>query len=56
MATRIDRALHIQRTLGTRAAAGYLRTQGKSLWFALWVLVRGEERGERREPKPMPMA
>ena len=48
MATRIDRALHIQRTLGTRAAAGYLRNQGKSLRFALWVLVRGEE-GVKRE-------
>lgn len=45
MMRRIDRALHIQRTLGTRIAAGYLRNQGKSLRFALWVLVRGGERG-----------
>jgi len=44
MATRIDRALHIQRTLGTRTAAGYLRNQGKRLQFALGVLVRREER------------
>lgn len=34
------RALHIQRTLGTQRAAGYLRNQGVTLRLALHVLAR----------------
>ena len=39
MSNRIIRALNIQRSLGTRVAAGYLRNQGVSLTVALWVLA-----------------
>lgn len=34
------RALMIQRTLGTRRAAGYLRNQGVTMRLALHVLAR----------------
>lgn len=37
----VKRALHTQRTLGTRFAAGYLRNQKISLKTALQVLARG---------------
>ena len=36
---RIARAWHIQKTLGTRVAAGYMRNQGFSLQMALLVLA-----------------
>lgn len=35
----IRRAVHIKRTLGMRAAAGYLRNRGYSLAVAMNVLV-----------------
>ena len=34
----VQRALHIQKTLGTRFAAGYLRNRKVSLGLALQVL------------------
>lgn len=37
----VKRALHVQRTLGTRFAAGYLRNRKVSLQLALQVLARG---------------
>jgi len=33
------RAAHIQRTLGTRAAAGYLRNNGLTCWGAVAILA-----------------
>ena len=39
MSNRIIRALNIQRSLGTRVAAGYLRNQKVSIEMALWVLA-----------------
>lgn len=39
MRTVYDKALHIQKTLGTRAAAGYLRNQGYPIECALWALA-----------------
>lgn len=38
--SQIQRARHIQRTLGTRAAAGYMRNRGYSLEQALSHLTR----------------
>lgn len=35
----IDRALRLQRTLGTRVAAGFLRNQGFSLRDARFILL-----------------
>jgi hypothetical protein len=35
----VSRAKHIQRTLGTRVAAGYLRNQGVLIEEALDILV-----------------
>lgn len=34
-----NKAIHIKRTLGIRAAAGYMRNRGYSCEAALWVLV-----------------
>lgn len=34
----IERAVYLQRTLGTRCAAGYLRNRGWSLEAALYIL------------------
>ena len=36
------RALNIKKSLGTRAAAGFLRNRGVSLNVALHILVRRE--------------
>jgi hypothetical protein len=36
----LSRAGHIHRTLGIRAAAGYMYRRGWSLDAALWVLLR----------------
>lgn len=38
--SQIQRAKHIQRTLGTRAAAGYLRNKGYFISTAIRVLAR----------------
>lgn len=35
-----DRAVNIQKTLGTRRAAGYLRNRGVTLEEALQILVK----------------
>lgn len=35
-----QRAKGIQRTLGTRRAAGFLRNRGVSVEGALWILLR----------------
>jgi len=35
-----EKALQIQRTLGTRAAAGYLRNRGWCITYALHLLTR----------------
>lgn len=35
-----QRALHIQNTLGTRVAAGFLRNQGLPITVALHLLTR----------------
>lgn len=37
-----EKALQIQRTLGTRAAAGYLRNRGWCLTFTLHLLIHSK--------------
>jgi hypothetical protein len=35
----LSKAVHIKRTLGIRAAAGYMRNRGWSCEAAVWVLL-----------------
>lgn len=45
----LERAEQIQRTLGTRAAAGFLRNNNVSMCIALHVLAR---KAKRTQAKP----